>query len=91
MQAVVLMWFVDCLLFALFVHYAVWCFRSLIFYIGNGFDFTQECGSTMSYSDDYGDAIRISPKGKFFFFLPFCAVTTGAAAIVLLVWLLGVI
>lgn len=75
------------------VHSWYWYVRSIIFYVRNGFNFSEDFGPEFYWADRGGDDDRVlmTPKEKFLFGLPSFVVVTSAMLIFLFLGLTGVI
>ncbi len=86
-------WLILCLVGGFCVHMWYWYVRSIIFYVKNGFDFSEDFGPAFYWDDRGGDDNRLlmKPKEKFLFALPSFVVVTSAMSIFLVLGLTGII
>ncbi|MGO6787618.1 hypothetical protein ACCS70_29560 [Rhizobium ruizarguesonis] len=86
-------WLILCLVGGFCVHSWYWYLRSIIFYVRNGFDFSEDFGPEFYWADRGGDDDRLlmKPKEKFLFGLPFFVVATSAMSIFIVLGLTGII
>ncbi|MBB4522997.1 hypothetical protein ACU8MP_04265 [Rhizobium leguminosarum] len=69
-----------------------WFIRSIIFYRGNGFDFSEDFGPKVYWSARGGDdRLLAKPKAKFMFIMPFFVVATSVMLLLAVLALTGLI
>ena len=82
-----------CLVGGFCAHSWYWYVRSIIFYVRNGFDFSEDFGPEFYWADRGGDddCVLMKPKAKFMFALPSFVVVTSAMLIFIVLGLTGII